>query len=358
MPVSTEKNFEEKFELFKEWLTQQDSFKDKGHLISANESSIASGFSNETFIFSLEENDEIKNFVLRLKPTNYQVFPEYNLKLQVDIMRCLHNRGFPAPNVILYESNEGILGSEFYLMDYINGEAPSDNPPYHMDPEGMVGKAVKEDRRKIWTEWIHYLNQIHILDIDDLGLTELESKYVKNDPIDIDIEYYQDFLNWGMDGEDNPLCDDVLNWLRENKPKKNNPLSLCWGDSRPGNILYENFKATALLDWEMASYGDPISDVAWCLAVDDASSLGLTIERLEGSMDYKEALDIWSSKTGFSQENYEYYRIFSLLKFSVIMVRVAKKLVFNKIMPLESDFYKNNYISNFLKSEFKTKVNL
>ena len=358
MPVSTEKNFEEKFELFKEWLTQQDSFKDKGHLISANESSIASGFSNETFIFSLEENDEIKNFVLRLKPTNYQVFPEYNLKLQVDIMRCLHNRGFPAPNVILYESNEGILGSEFYLMDYINGEAPSDNPPYHMDPEGMVGKAVKEDRRKIWTEWIHYLNQIHILDIDDLGLTELESKYRKNDPIDIDIEYYQDFLNWGMDGEDNPLCDDVLNWLRENKPKKNNPLSLCWGDSRPGNILYENFKATALLDWEMASYGDPISDVAWGLAVDDASSLGLTIERLEGSMDYKEALDIWSSKTGFSQENYEYYRIFSLLKFSVIMVRVAKKLVFNKIMPLESDFYKNNYISNFLKSEFKTKVNL
>jgi len=358
MPVSTEKNFEERFELFKEWLTQQDSFKDKGHLISANESSIASGFSNETFIFSLEENDEIKNFVLRLKPTNYQVFPEYNLKLQVDIMRCLHERGFPAPNVILYESNEDILGSEFYLMDYINGEAPSDNPPYHMDPEGMVGKAVKEDRRKIWTEWIHYLNQIHILDIDDLGLTELESKYGKNDPIDIDIEYYQDFLNWGMDGEDNPLCDDVLNWLRENKPKKNNPLSLCWGDSRPGNILYENFKATALLDWEMASYGDPISDVAWCLAVDDASSLGLTIERLEGSMDYKEALDIWSSKTGFSQENYEYYRIFSLLKFSVIMVRVAKKLVFNKIMPLESDFYKNNYISNFLKSEFKTKVNL
>ena len=170
MPVSTEKNFEERFELFKEWLTQQDSFKDKGHLISANESSIASGFSNETFIFSLEENDEIKNFVLRLKPTNYQVFPEYNLKLQVDIMRCLHDRGFPAPNVILYESNEDILGSEFYLMDYINGEAPSDNPPYHMDPEGMVGKAVKEDRRKIWTEWIHYLNQIHILDIDDLSI--------------------------------------------------------------------------------------------------------------------------------------------------------------------------------------------
>ena len=352
MPVSTEKNFDKKFNLFKEWLTQQDNFKDKGHLITANESSIASGFSNETFIFSLNENDEIKNYVLRLKPTNYQVFPEYNLKLQVDIMKCLFERGFPTPNIILYESNDDILGSEFYLMDFIDGEAPTDNPPYHMDPEGMVGKADKEDRRKIWTEWIHYLNRIHTLDINDLKLKELDKKYRNNDPLDIDLDYYQNFLDWGMDGEDNPLCNNVLSWLRENKPKKNNPLSLCWGDSRPGNILYDNFKASALLDWEMATYGDPISDIAWGLAVDDASSIGLTVDRLEGSMDYKEALALWSEHTGFSTENYNYYRIFSLLKFSVIMVRVAKKLVFNNIMPLESDFYKNNYISNFLKSEF------
>ena len=352
MPVSTEKNFDEKFNLFKEWLTQQDNFKNKGHLIAANESSIASGFSNETFIFSLNENDLSKKYVLRLKPSNYQVFPEYNLKLQVDIMRCLYERGFPTPNIILYESNDDILGSEFYLMDFINGEAPTDNPPYHMDPEGMVGKAVKEDRRKIWTEWIYYLNRIHTLDINDLKLKELDSKYRNNDPLVIDIEYYQNFLDWGMDGEDNPLCNNVLSWLRENKPTNNNPLSLCWGDSRPGNILYNNFKASALLDWEMATYGDPISDVAWGLAVDDASSIGLTVDRLEGSMDYTEALALWSKHTGFSSENYNYYRIFSLLKFSIIMVRVAKKLVFNNIMPLESDFYKNNYISNFLKSEF------
>ena len=102
----------------------------------------------------------------------------------------------------------------------------------------------------------------------------------------------------------------------------------------------------------MATFGDPISDIAWGLAVDDASSLGLNADRLEGSMEAKEALGFWAESTGFSLDNYEYYRIFSLLKFSVIMVRVAKKLVFNDIMPLESDFYKNNYISNFLKTEF------
>ena len=39
--------------------------------------------------------------------------------------------------------------------------------------KGIVGKAVKEDRRKIWTEWIYYLNRIHTLDISDLKLREL-----------------------------------------------------------------------------------------------------------------------------------------------------------------------------------------
>ena len=57
MPISTEKNFEEKFNLFKEWLTQQDNFTSKDMIITANESSLASGFSNETFIFNIKEKN-------------------------------------------------------------------------------------------------------------------------------------------------------------------------------------------------------------------------------------------------------------------------------------------------------------
>ena len=91
----------------------------------------------------------------------------------------------------------------FILWILLMVKPPTDNPPYHMDPEGMVGKADKEDRRKIWTEWIHYLNRIHALDINDLKLKELDKKYRNNNPLDIDIDYYQNFLDWGMDGEDN-----------------------------------------------------------------------------------------------------------------------------------------------------------
>ena len=119
-----------------------------------------------------------------------------------------------------------------------------------------------------------------------------------------------------------------------------------------GLATYATYALTVKAVFNVFNWTIVISDIAWGLAVDDASSIGLTVDRLEGSMAYEEALALWSEHTGFSTENYNYYRIFSLLKFSVIMVRVAKKLVFNNIMPLESDFYKNNYISNFLKSEF------
>ena len=43
------------------------------------------------------------------------------------------------------EFNEDIIGAEFYVMKYVGGEAPSDNPPYHMDPDGMMGKASAKE---------------------------------------------------------------------------------------------------------------------------------------------------------------------------------------------------------------------
>ena len=198
-----------------------------------------------------------------------------------------------------------------------------------------------------------YLSNLHNLDLKDISLDDFCEDDINGNPVISDIEYYKNFLNWGMDGEPNNLCDDVINWLKKNIPSDSNPNKLCWGDSRLGNVLYQDYKATALLDWEMASIGDPISDLAWGFAVDDASSLGLGIKKLEGSLTSSEAIEIWEKNTDLSSKNYKFYRIFSLLKFSIIMIRVAKKLMINNIIELEKDFYKNNYISNFLEKEFK-----
>ena len=73
------------------------------------------------------------------------------------------------------EKNEEIIGSEFYVMKYVSGEAPSDNPPYHMDPEGMMGRASPDQIRSVWVGWLENLVSFHKINYEDL-----ESQYLLN----------------------------------------------------------------------------------------------------------------------------------------------------------------------------------
>ena len=352
MPISSDKNFEKKLFLFKEWLKEKERYSGENIQIEPHASSEASGFSNETFSCRVIGKNLVEDIVLRIKPTGFQVFPKYDLKMQVEIMQELKKNKLPVPDILFFESDENIIGAEFYVMKFIEGEAPSDNPPYHMDSEGMMGRANYDQIRSVWLGWLNNLIRFHKLNLKDLEVGFLKKRIHEECHLAEDIEFYKSFMNWGMEGEENLFLNEVYSWLASNIPNESNEVKLCWGDSRIGNVLFQNFKPKALLDWEMATIGDPLSDLAWGLTTDDISSLGLGIEKLSGSISNREAIEIWEKGTGFSAKNFNYYRILCLFKFSIIMIRVAKKLILNEIMPLESDFHINNHVSNFLKKEF------
>ena len=355
MPVSSEKNFEKKLSIFKNWLKTKERYKKENITIQPHESSAASGFSNETFSCKVFGKNIDEDIVLRIKPTEFQVFPEYNLGLQVEIMKELKRFNLPVPEILFYESNEEIIGSEFYVMKFVKGEAPSDNPPYHMDPEGMMGKASSKQIRSVWLEWLENLVSFHKINYEDLELSLIKIRKNEKSHLQSDLQYYKSFMEWGMDGETNFFLEEVFLWLVENLPTSSNPKKLCWGDSRIGNVLFEDFKVKSLLDWEMATIGDPLCDLAWGLTTDDVSSHGLNIKKLFGTISNDEAIKFWEKNTGFSAENFYYYRVLCLFKFSIIMIRVAKKLIHSEIMPLDSDFHINNHVSNYLKQEFNEK---
>ena len=173
MPISTEKNLDTKLNLLKDWFVSEQNFDRQSISITPHNNTLASGFSNETFVFKLTEKNYNSDLVLRLAPTGYRVFPEYNLKKQVSIMKALFSKGLPVPEVLFYEGNSSIIGSEFYIMNYIKGEAPSDNPPYHLDPDGMMGRADSEKRRNVWIDWLFHLSNLHNLDLKDLSLIHI-----------------------------------------------------------------------------------------------------------------------------------------------------------------------------------------
>ncbi len=70
----------------------------------------------------------------------------------------------------------------------------------------------------------------------------------------------------GKDGTIDPLLAITLDWLQANVPDYDGPVVLVQGDTGPGNFLYEHGTVTAVLDWELAHFGDPMDDIAWlCL---------------------------------------------------------------------------------------------
>ena len=75
MSVSTDKNFDEKLLKLQSWLNELYGDCE----VIPHESSIASGFSNETFVFDVKGKNVLESLVLRLRPTGYQVFPDYDL---------------------------------------------------------------------------------------------------------------------------------------------------------------------------------------------------------------------------------------------------------------------------------------
>ena len=355
MPIPINRDFKQTLNALTPW------FKDK---LSCKELKLESlggpettGFSNETLTikntFKKEKSAIDEFYVLRLKPTEFQVFPEYDLTKQVKIMKALRNVSLPTPEVLWEEKEESIIGTPFYVMRWIEGEAPADNPPFHMDTNNWVAKASPKQRKELWYGWVDYMSKVHLLNPHDLDLLFLDQPHLGKTSLDQSLSYYEDFLKWSMEDKSHELCEIVLEWLKDNRPQDNELITLCWGDCRCGNILYSNFKPTALLDWEMASLGNPLMDLAWGIAVDDANSLGLNVHRLEGFPDSQQTIDRWIKNTGFSADNYSYYRILALFKFSVIMVMTSKKMIYTGFLDEDSDYFIDNHVTQYLKSEME-----
>ena len=94
------------------------------------------GFSNETLLLDLAWRDaagveHVEPLVVRVRPSG-QVFPEYDLARQVDVMRRLAPTDVPVPTVRWFEEGDEVLGKSFYAMDRVSGMVPTDNPPYHL----------------------------------------------------------------------------------------------------------------------------------------------------------------------------------------------------------------------------------
>jgi aminoglycoside phosphotransferase (APT) family kinase protein len=296
------------------------------------------GISNETFLVEATSRGRVERLVVRIEPTDFLVFPEYDLGRQARVMQSLAGSGVPVPRVLWLEHEPRHLGAPFYVMERIEGEVPSEVPPYHT--YGMCLDATPERRARMWWSGLEALARIHALDWRARGLSFLGVPGPGGDPLDRQLAYWERYLRW-VGGPLQPILEAALAWLQARRytPRR---VSLCWGDSRLPNLIFRDDAVAGVLDWEMAFLGDPEADLGWWLFMDWASSEGYGFPRLAGFPGADETIRRYEELTGVRVEHALYQETFAAFRFGAIMARVAGRLrAIGAPTPTE-DFETNN----------------
>jgi aminoglycoside phosphotransferase (APT) family kinase protein len=211
-------------------------------------------------------------------------------------------------------------------MERVRGDIPTDNPPYAC--AGWLADSRTEDQSRAWTSGIAAMAAIHELDLGDLYGSRRALGTVS------ELERYERFLRWAEGDEPHPLARDAMTWLLDNQPPapERGP-ALVWGDARLSNLVYRDFDVVAVLDWEMATIGDPLLDLAWWLFADDTLTRGSGFERLPGFATRDATAAEWAVRTGRATDSLDYYLVFAGLRFTVIMLRMGKLLAEMGLVP-------------------------
>jgi aminoglycoside phosphotransferase (APT) family kinase protein len=312
------------------------------------------GFSNDTLLFELswreDGREHTENLVLRIEPAGLRVFPEYDLGLQYGIMQALANTDVPVPRMLWRENDSAIMGNPFYVMERVEGRIPDDSPPYHT--AGWMTEIAPEERASIWWSGIENLARIHR--VDWRAVSVLPEPPAGKTPLEAQLDYYERYIAWAglTEGGRFPLLEAALAWLRRQQPREREPVGVCWGDSRLGNMIFRDGRCVAVLDWEMATLGNPAQDLAWWLFFDEHHSAGVGAPRLSGLPERDETIARYRELSGIDPQHLDYYDLFACFRFTAILGRLGQQLKLHGVLPPESDFEVNNTSSKMLEARF------
>ncbi len=309
----------------------------------------ATGFSAENLIFDAEweagGQAQRGSYVAKVAPTGYQIFPEPRIGEQYRLLQILAKAGIKVPAVHWYESDHDVLGAPFYVMSRVGGQAPTDMPPYHTD--GWVTEVSPQIRERIWWSGVEVLAQVHSLDVQAHGVGFMDQAHYGPTGIRQRLGYWHNYLSWAYQGQV-PVAGTALAWLHEHMPPEPDPPVLLWGDSRIGNIMYADGQLTGVLDWEMATLGQPEEDLAWFLYLDRHHSEGCGVPRLPGFPSRGQTIARYEQLTGRRMRHMDYYEVLSALKFTAVMARIGQLFIHYEMVPPDNDFPYNNTASQLL----------
>lgn len=274
-----------------------------------------SGHSNLTYSVSLGE----KEMVLRRPPFGSKVKSAHDMGREYNVLSRLHG-AYPAPRPLLYCTDESVIGAPFYVMERVRGVVLRKDLP-----AGLT--LSPETAHRLSESFIDNLAALHGLDYNAIGLGELgkPTGYLQRQ-VKGWIERYH-----GSKTEDLPEVQHITQWLGERMPAQSDS-TIVHNDYKYDNMILAEDDITrikAVLDWEMCTLGDPLTDLGTALAywVDANDPPQLQMVRwgptsIAGSLTRRQLAERYAEKTGRNIENLVFYYVFALFKVAVIIQQI------------------------------------
>ncbi|MFZ5845827.1 MAG: phosphotransferase family protein [Actinomycetota bacterium] len=276
----------------------------------------SSGASNLTYLLRYPARD----LILRRPPAGQKARGAHDMAREFTIQARLRPVFRYVPQVVALCEDEGVIGSEFYVMERIEGTILGrDLPP---------GTDLSQSQvRRMCTGVLDRLVELHSVDAQAAGLGDLGKGrgYVARQVAGWSERYRR------ARTEDVPDFEQVMAWLDEHQP---DDVGSCviHNDYRFDNVvLDDDLEVRGILDWEMATLGDPLMDLGgalayWVQADDDEvfAQFRRQPTHLPGMLTRAEVVDYYAERTGLTvtPEQWRFYEVFGLFRLAVIAQQI------------------------------------
>jgi aminoglycoside phosphotransferase (APT) family kinase protein len=326
----------------------------------------SNGMSSETIILSGRweadgERQEAK-WVARVAPSqeDVPVFSSYRMDHQFDVIRLVGEQtDVPVPRVRWLEPTGTVLGTQFFLMDYVSGVVPPDVMPYTFGGNWFADSPA-ECQRALQDNTVDVLAKLHAIPSAETTFGFLADGDEPN-ALRRNLNWLQSWYRFAVpDIGRSPLVEQALEWLEANWPEDvaaTQPV-LIWGDSRVGNVLYEDFKPVAVLDWEMATLGPREMDAAWMvfahMVFQELAGLA-GMPGLPGFMREDDVKATYAEKAGVELGDLNWFYVYSAVIWCCVFMRTsARRVRFGEIEKpddVESLFYHGALLRRLIGGE-------
>jgi len=316
----------------------------------------SNGMSSETILLTgrwqADGRPVEEKWVARVAPTaeDVPVFPTYRMDHQFEVLRLVGElTDVPVPRVRWIDDEGTVLGTPFFLMDHVSGIVPPDVMPYTFG-DNWFADAPAERRRELQDSTVEVLAKLHSIPDAEHTFAFLSEVDPPGDtPLRRHFGWLKDWYEFAVpDIGRSPTVERALAWLEDNFPTDvaAAPSVLAWGDARIGNVLYDDFRPVAVLDWEMATVGPRELDVSWIIFAHMVFQELAGLAGLPGLPDVMREEDVretYESLTGAALGDLRWFYVYSGVIWCCVFMRTtARRVRFGEMAQpddVESTFY-------------------